>query len=304
MNSLNIGKLLTKMLPAFGILFVLYCSDDYTNEAELSAAAMAVINGSESPIPVPSGDPVPPGQSENAPDLQDFTIVSFDISNPSENYYKGLFTFKTINFVSPIHDNTAISGFIGGQDMELLPDNTVVNSLSHWTSTSGNIAEFPGSPPALIALSDRRYKILVVARNEFGISSKMKQGGQSHFCAGAAALPATVGDCGTLCAKATLSVSGDEVLFKSQYKISQDIFFDLYTDIQMTRPTSFSFPVTSLVAFEMNDTNVPIGTYEAKSSLNITKFEYMCVEVSSMSYVVDSANMVSPSFVKGKVFIP
>ncbi|MEI1280209.1 hypothetical protein V6Z05_17895 [Leptospira venezuelensis] len=302
MNLLNIEKCVTKILPMFGILFVLNCSEDPKNDTKLSAAVMAVLDRTAAPVPVPPGEPAPPGQSENSPELQDFTITSFDISNPSENYYKGLFTFKPINFVSPVHDNTTVSGFIGGQDMELLPDNTVVNSLSHWTSTAGTIAEFPGNPPILIAPSDRRYKILVVARNEFGISSQMKQGGLAHFCAGATSLPATVGDCGTLCAKASLS--SDKVLFKSQYTISQDIFSDLYTDIQVTRPISFSFPATSLAVLEMNDTNIPVGIYEANSSLNIINFEYMCVEISSMSFVIDSANVLKTSFVNGKVSIP
>lgn len=298
MDPLYIKSRFTKILPVFGIFFVLYCSEDAKSIAELTAAAKAVLDGVTAPIPVPPGDPAPPGQPVNAPDLQDSTITSFDISDPDEHSYLGLFSIQAINFNLPVHDNTTVSAFIGGQSMKLMPDNTVVNSFSHWTVTAGQLAQPGANPPALVGPSDRKLKILIVARNEFGISSKVKQVGQTHFCTGAAVLSATIGNCGTFCATATLS--GDQVEFKAQKTIAQDNFEYLYIDVGAAQPISFSIPAVSLGFFEKFEP-IAAGTYEAATSLNRSTFEYMCVEVSAYSFVDPPFDI---DFIKGKVIIP
>ncbi|MEI1280210.1 hypothetical protein V6Z05_17900 [Leptospira venezuelensis] len=298
MELLNRKKHFIKILPVLGILCVLYCSEDAKSIAEMTAAAKAVLDGVSVPVPVPPGEPAPPGQPENAPDLQDSVITNFDISTPSENSYVGLFSIQSINFNLPVHDNTTVSAFIGGQSMKLMPDNTVVNSFSHWTVTAGQLAQPGASPPAMIGPTDRKLKVLIVARNEFGISSKVKQVGQTHFCTGAAALPATVGDCGTACATATLN--GDNIEFKAKKTISLDTLDYLYVDISVAQPISFSIPAIPFSFFEIFDT-IPIGTYEASSSLDRTTFGYMCVELSSYSYV---DGPFDDMFISGKVIVP
>ncbi|WP_245915425.1 hypothetical protein [Leptospira johnsonii] len=287
-----------KILPVLGIFFVLYCSGDAKSIAELTAAAKAVLDGVAAPVPVPPGEPAPPGQPENAPDLQESTITSFDISDPNEHSYLGLFSIQAINFNLPVHDNTTVSAFIGGQSMKLMPDNTVVNSFSHWTVTAGQLSQLGANPPAIVGPSDRKLKVLIVARNEFGISSKVKQVGQTHFCTGAATLPATVGDCGNVCGTATLN--GDTVEFKTQKTIAQDDFEYLYLDISVAQPISFSIPA---VPFSFFEKFAPIGsgTYEASASLNRTSFDYMCVEISSYSYTDPP---FADDFIRGKVIIP
>lgn len=298
MKFLNRKKRFMKILPVLGIFCVLYCSEDASNIAQLTAAAKAVLDGVEAPVPIPPGEPAPPGQPQNAPDLQDSTITSFDISNESELSFNGLFSIQSIDFVLPVHDNTTVSAFIGGRNMALTPENTVINSFSHWTVTAGQLAQPGANPPALIGPTDRKLKILIVARNEFGISSKVKQLGQGHFCTGAAALPATVGNCGTVCA--TAEVNGDNVEFKAKKTISQDTFDYLYIDIGVAQPLSFSIPAAPYGSFEKFDT-IPIGTYEANTSLNRNTFEYMCVEIASYSYVDDPFD---DEFIRGKVTIP
>lgn len=296
MKFINKKQRLIKILPVLGIFCVLYCSEDAKNIEELTAAAKAVLDGVSAPVPVPPGDPAPPGQPANAPDLQDSMITSFDISSGTS--FNGLFSIQSISFNLPVHDNTTVSAFIGGQSMKLLPDNTVVNSFSHWTVTSGQLSEPGANPPALVGPSDRKLKVLIVARNEFGISSKVKQVGQTHFCTGAATLPATVGNCGTVCATAT--VNGDDVEFKAQKTISQDTFDYLYVDISVAQPISFSIPAAPFGFFEKFDT-ITVGTYEANTSLNRTSFEYMCVEMASYSYV---DGPFDDEFIRGKVIIP
>ncbi|PJZ24300.1 hypothetical protein CH352_16185 [Leptospira hartskeerlii] len=296
MKFLNKKQRFIKILPVLGIFCVLYCSEDAKSIAELTAAAKAVLDGVAAPVPVPPGDPAPPGQPENAPDLQDSTITSFDISSGTN--FNGLFSIQAINYNLPVHDNTSVSAFIGGQSMKLMPDNTVVNSFSHWTVKAGQLAQAGASPPALIGPSDRKLKILIIARNEFGISSKVKQVGQTHFCTGAASLPSTVGNCGTVCATATLS--GDNVEFKAQKTISIDTLAYLYVDISVSQPISFSIPAIPFSYFEIFDP-IPVGTYEVTSSLNHTTFDYMCVEMSSYSYV---DGPFDDEFIRGKVIIP
>ncbi|PKA17053.1 hypothetical protein [Leptospira haakeii] len=296
MKFLNRKQRFIKILPVLGIFCVLYCSEDAKSIAELTAAAKAVLDGVAAPVPVPPGDPAPPGQPENAPDLQDSTITSFDISSGTS--FNGLFSIQSIDFNLAVHDNTTVSAFIGGQSMKLMPDNTVVNSFSHWTVTSGQLAQPGANPPALIGPTDRKLKVLIVARNEFGISSKVKQIGQSHFCTGAATLPATIGNCGTVCA--TAEVNGDDVEFKARKTISQDTFDYLYVDVSVAQPISFSIPAIPFSYFEIFDT-IPIATYEASASLNRNTFEYMCVEMASYSYV---DGPFADDFIRGKVIIP
>ncbi|TGL35442.1 hypothetical protein EHQ52_13345 [Leptospira koniambonensis] len=296
MRFINRKQRFIKILPVLGIFCVLYCSEDAKSIAELTAAAKAVLDGVAAPVPIPPGEPAPPGQPENAPDLQDSTITSFDISSGTS--FNGLFSIQAINFNLAVHDNTTVSAFIGGQSMKLTPDNTVVNSFSHWTVTSGQLAAPGANPPALIGPTDRKLKVLIVARNEFGISSKVKQVGQTHFCTGAATLPATVGNCGTVCA--TAEVNGDDVEFKAKKTISQDTFDYLYVDVSVAQPISFSIPAIPFSYFEIFDT-IPIATYEANASLNRNTFEYMCVELSSYSYV---DGPFDDEFIRGKVIIP
>ncbi|TGK43459.1 hypothetical protein [Leptospira andrefontaineae] len=298
MKFLNRKQRFIKILPVLGIFCVLYCSEDAKSIAELTAAAKAVLDGVAAPVPVPPGNPAPPGQPENAPDLQDSTITSFDISNESELSFIGLFSIQSIDFVLPVHDNTTISAFIGGRSMALTPENTVINSFSHWTVTAGQLAQPGANPPALVGPVDRKLKILIVARNEFGISSKVKQLGQGHFCTGAAALPATVGNCNPVCGKASLN--GDIVEFKSEFTVSVNTSTYLYTDVSAAQPISFSIPAVPLGLFEKFDP-IASGTYSATTSLNRNNFDYMCVEMATYSYVDDP---FQDYFVRGKVTIP
>ncbi|PJZ69301.1 hypothetical protein CH373_14590 [Leptospira perolatii] len=295
MELLNRRKRLVRILPIFGISCILYCSENPKNLAELTAAKL-LLDGINAPVPVPVGDPAPPGQPQNAPDLQDSDIASSDISSGSN--FSGLFSVQAINFNLSVHDNTTISAFIGGQSMALLPNNTVVNSFSHWTVTSGQLAEPGAHPPVLVGPTDRKLKMLIVARNEFGISSKVKQVGQTHFCTGAAVLPATIGNCGTLCATANLN--GNNVEFKSNFTISQDTFAYLYTDVFVAQPISFSIPAAPFGAFEKYEP-IPVETYTASTKLDRTTFEFMCVEVSAYSFATDPFN---DHFSRGRVIVP
>ncbi|WP_246048530.1 hypothetical protein [Leptospira sarikeiensis] len=298
MSSIKIKSYIIKTILSILVLSEVSCSEDPKNLGELVAAAKSVLDGTNAPVPIPPGNPAPPGQPVNAPDLQESTITSFDISDEDELSFLGLFSIQSIDFVLPVHDNTTVSAFIGGRNMALTPENTVINSFSHWTVTAGQLAQPGANPPALVGPSDRKLKILIVARNEFGISSKVKQLGQGHFCTGAAALPATVGTCAPACAKASLN--GDTVEFKSEFAVSVDTFDYLYTDIAASQPISFSIPAAPLGYFDIFDP-VPPGTYSATTSLNRNNFDYMCVEIVSYSY---ADGPFQDYFLRGRVTIP
>ncbi|TGL52256.1 hypothetical protein EHQ55_04745 [Leptospira meyeri] len=168
------------------------------------------------PIPPVVGLPATPGQPLNAPILNlpqthvDNTTVTEDPSG-----FFGKIFIDHISFQLPVHNQTTITAYIGKRNMKLEQDGTVVNATNFKTlipaNPNGGAFWFNFKFP-----SDQKQKLILVARNEFGVSSKEIDFLHNRNCIGAPLVPITIGDCNQHCFEIT-NIAG-QMEFKSKFK--------------------------------------------------------------------------------------
>ncbi|TGK87707.1 hypothetical protein EHQ24_00360 [Leptospira noumeaensis] len=230
--------------------------------------------GNETPIAV---DDIPQAV---APTLNEITYITND-ANPADDPYstKGLLQFQktSVSFKKPVPSNTTITLYFGKKNMELQPDGTVTNALVTLNRTAATFSGY-----TYLTDADKKVKVFVVAKNEFGISTKQLTIGHPRICADAPKIPATFGDCNDHCIEATKT--GSIVELNAKYKLPiQGTSLNL--DIVGVSPRSFPeyiAPSQNLV--------IPVpnaGIHTIKTNFNIYDKEFLCAKVTSL-LVIDN----------------
>ncbi|TGK01147.1 hypothetical protein EHQ53_14315 [Leptospira langatensis] len=300
----------TRYIPLF--LFAVFfslassCGGSSTDPTAMSAFVLGAVNSGKSggPTTLPQNGTAGPGEPTNAPELDDIAITSVDVYDGPDK--KAYFVPNSIHFLQPVHSGTVIAVFIGRQNLALLPDDTtVINSLESWTMTSGQLEKPNHFPLPVFGPVDTKLKILVIAKNEFGISTKEIQVAQSHFCTGAAVLPATIGDCNGHCIEA--SMSGNSLQLKAKQVLNSTEAVYLYTDVSSESATSSSpmSPLGILELFNDDDSVIASGNYEANTTLDIGTTDAMCTRANSFSFAIrEDGSYVTIENLAGKVMLP
>ncbi|MCW7494644.1 hypothetical protein ND861_18510 [Leptospira sp. 2 VSF19] len=154
-------------------------------------------------MPPVIGAPAPPGQPLNAPILNHpQTHVSNSPVSEDPSGFHGHILIDHISFQLPVDNQTTITAYIGKRDMKLEQDGAVVNATNFKTLTPANPNggafwfnfKFP---------SDKKQKLILVARNEFGVSSKEIDFSHNRNCIRAPLVPITIRDCNQHCFEIT-----------------------------------------------------------------------------------------------------
>lgn len=227
------------------------------------------------PVPPVIGAPAAPGQPLNAPILNNLQIVT---GNPpvSDDQYgtKAFIGVQNVTFQLPVHDQTVITAYLGKRDMTLEPDGTVTNSLAHDTRRP---IQNQQTGFRFLTQADRKLKVIVVARNEFGVSSREVNTTHLRACAGVPVAPATIGNCNDFCLQSRMI--GGNVEFKARFRQQTQTTY-LWLDVAGTSP--YSDWGTS--PFEYTERFEPVdpGEYEVVSLATPPDDQnYICMNVRS-----------------------
>ncbi|TGL45639.1 hypothetical protein [Leptospira perdikensis] len=212
--------------------------------------------------------------SAGVPILNEITYITND-ANPADDPYstKGLLQFQksSVSFQKPVPANTEVSLYFGKKNMELQPDGTVTNALQSLKRTAANFSGY-----TYLTDADKKIKVFVVAKNQFGVSTKQLTIGHPRNCANALKIPATVGDCNDHCFDITKI--GDTVEITAKYNLPID-GTSLYLDLVGSSPRSLPDNIAKAVNLEIPSPKV--GLHTVKTSFNIYEKEYLCTKVIS-----------------------
>lgn len=236
----------------------------------------AIVSG-DAPVPLPPAQPAPPGQPLNEPILLAPQLHSADHLERDARVW-----LTNIAFEKPVHANTTLAAFIGRRNMTLLADNTVTNSIMHWNGVTGGIFT-PVFFGRSFDFADQKIKILLVARNEFGMSTLEIPVRHARACQTALDTPFVLGDCGELCVQGnvlnptTLQIKATQTTVAGNSYAYVDVFvyklFGLDT-------LAFSFAEN----FDaVNGDPIPVANYDATVELDPTSLDLMCVELTSLA---------------------
>ena len=225
------------------------------------------------PVTVPGGTGGP-GDPINAPVLMNPKIVTFD-ANPVDDPYgsRGLFFINDIKFQQPVHNQTVVTAFIGSRSMTQLSDGTVVHSYGHY-SLNADAAQAVGFH--FLQTADIKLKILIVAKNEYGVSIKEFKISHARACAGVPKPPTSTGNCGDFCVQG--GVTGDIMDLKATYNLPDQGY--IYLDINALSPRGSGLSLNALRYLE--NTEATPGVYSVTSTLDAGKENaFICVLVMS-----------------------
>lgn len=219
--------------------------------------------------------PIIAGEIPASPPLLNEVTYITNPANPADDPYstKGLLQFQTksISFQKPVPTNTELTMYFGKKNMELNPDGTVTNALETLKRTAGNFSGY-----TFLSDSDRKYKVFVVAKNEFGISTKELRIGHARKCADAIKSPATYGNCADHCFETTKSGNKIEITAKFNLPVDGN---SLHLDLSAVSPRSLPESIAPPVDL---DIGIPLaGQHTIKTSFEIQEKEFLCAEVQS-----------------------
>ncbi|MCT8334838.1 hypothetical protein NUH30_14240 [Leptospira sp. 85282-16] len=239
--------------------------------------------------------PIGTGEIPQSPPLLNEITYITNPANPADDPYstKGLLQFQksSISFQKPVPANTEISLYFGKKNMELNSDGTVTNALDTLKRTASNF-----SGHTYLCDSDKKYKVLVVAKNEFGITSKELRIGHARKCADAIKSPSTFGNCSDHCFETTKS--GDKIEITANYNLPID-GKSLHLDLSVISPRSLPESIAPPVDL---DIGIPLaGLHTLKTNFSFNEKEFLCAEVQSL-LIVDQPQR--SSLLKGYVAIP
>ncbi|EMY62374.1 hypothetical protein [Leptospira terpstrae] len=240
------------------------------------------------PIPPVVGPPAAPGQPLNAPVLNNpqNQVTEAPLAQDQYKIY-GKILVNNISFQQPVHNQTTITAYMGRRNLKLEPDGTVVNALEFRTLTPGNPNPDGNLWFSFLHRSNEKYRLLLVARNEFGSSSKEINFFHNRDCIGAPLAPATVGDCNDHCMGASLV--GAQMEFHAKYRHPGDIGH-LWLDISGYSPRGGA-PIleSNVTTYDFDPAQPPLPP--GFQSVTTTMFEHgkhhMCVELQSFIFFED-----------------
>ncbi|PJZ80749.1 hypothetical protein CH359_10265 [Leptospira meyeri] len=292
-NCQEAGKLDQK--DAIGLLGLPANNQTPTNSEEGSE------KGVLPPIPPVVGLPAAPGQPLNAPILNQPQTLTENAPVAEDPYgFLGNILIDQISFQLPVHNQTTITAYIGGRNMALEQDGTVVNATNFRTLTptnpNGGAFGFNFRIPA-----DKKQKLFLVARNEFGASSKEINFSHIRNCMGAPIAPITIGNCDQHCFEIT-NIAG-QMEFKSKLKHGELTYleFDFYgvspkTGAHLLIPNSFSYI--------WDDPAKPFlqpGVTTVATVLNQDSKDSVCVELQSSIVLEDDNGNLNFDFIHSKI---
>lgn len=271
-------KTLTFILCA--IIPMMYCTGKSEEKTLTSLLATLMVDTSAEtadgesvlpPVLIPPGTPAEPGEPQEGPDLQDLTIIAFGAATGTT----GLVQVQTVQFESPVSSGTTIALFLGRQNMTLEADGTVVNALKQQIGTAA-------SPQSITwgVTSDLRYKILVVAKNEFGMDFKEVISGHPRKCANALPVPGVAGACGDHCIETSLN--GNIMTVKAKFRAQNADYLRL--DLGIASPSGLPVqPFGGVVGLTRTNDPMP-QDYELTKTFDVTQSQYLCGRATSMKY--------------------
>ncbi|MGE8721986.1 hypothetical protein ACO2KH_11670 [Leptospira terpstrae] len=222
--------------------------------------------GTEAPIAIED-------ETKGIPILNEITYFTNN-ANPADDPYstKGLLQFQktSVSFQKPVPGNTEVTLYFGKKNMELHPDGTVTNALESLKRTATNFSGY-----SYLVDADKKYKVFVVAKNEFGLSTKQLTIGHPRNCADAMKIPATWGNCDDHCITATKV--GETVELTANYNLPSQ-GNSLHLDLVGLSPRS-SETIAPAVDLEIPIPNA--GLHSTKTSFNIHDKEFLCTKVVS-----------------------
>ncbi len=311
MSLLFLQRLVIKLLkglgyylPIFIILFSLLNCDGKKNDSLASMIGVLGLGRSlteppptveDPPVTVGDGGTAGPGEPTNPPVLNDLIINTANTPQIDDPYgIMANFFLKNVTFQQPVHNQTVITAFIGRRNMALESDGSVSHSFEHFTLKPSGTGTIQVVGSHFAQRSDTKLKVLVVAKNEFGTSSKEANVAHARFCAGVALAPTTIGDCNDYCVQGSLA--GNTMELKAKYNLAQQSDY-LYLDISSSSPLGTGLPISSLQFVEFGAEDPPIfpaaGQYEVTSTFNTsTDTDYMCVEVDSFVLAGDDIRIL------------
>ncbi|MCG6153370.1 hypothetical protein [Leptospira bandrabouensis] len=224
-------------------------------------------SGTETPIGV--------GEIPASPPLLNEVTYITNPANPADDPYstKGLLQFQktSVSFQKPVPANTEINFYFGKNNMALNPDGTVTNAIETLKRTTSNFSGF-----TYLCDSDKKYKVFVVAKNEFGIATKELRIGHARKCADAPKTPAFFGDCNDHCIEATKE--GDTIELTAKFNLPVQ-GSSLNLDIIGYSPRSLPETIAPFADLEIPIPNA--GFHTIKTSFNIQNKELLCARVES-----------------------
>ncbi|TGL87161.1 hypothetical protein EHQ68_11430 [Leptospira congkakensis] len=240
-------------------------------------------------IPIAVGEP-----TSSAPILNDVSFITNN-ANPADDPYstKGLLQFQksSVSFQNPVPANTELNFYFGKKNMELQPDGTVTNALQTLNRTAGNF-----SGHTFLVDSDKKYKVFVVAKNEFGISTKQLKIGHARKCAEAIKTPGTFGNCVDHCFET--NQLGDKIEITVKYNLPID---GTSLSLDLTALSPRSLPETIAPRVDLSIGTPKAGEHTIKTNFGIHEKEFLCAEISSFLTVNQPYRF---SILKGYVVIP
>ncbi|MBM9579801.1 hypothetical protein JWG45_21880 [Leptospira sp. 201903070] len=292
-------QILTLLLFATSLQF---CKIDSTN-SNLAILVVALLAGNSQTITSDPADSFIPGESPNRPILKELTVqtaylnvgsgeqkiqvdVSFENNPPSPTLkvYLGRPSLMSLN-----GDGISVRNYM---QEKLNPDSTL----------------FPNRFSFFSPEITQRYKIIIVASNSFGKSSKeiisIPPTAPGGPCAGALNAPTTIGNCAEHCVQVDLNGNTMELTAKDTTAAVQDYFYlDLTTSTPSggTGPTPFSY-----IEFGVEEPPIPVptGTHSTpKKTLDTQTYDNACVVVSSYR-VLDGLGGFSDHYLTQKIIVP
>ncbi|MCG6192321.1 hypothetical protein LFX25_03590 [Leptospira sp. FAT2] len=184
---------------------------------------------------------------------------------------------------------------------------TVHNSIQEMTLSANPFTpnQFQAHSPELT----QSYKIIIVAKNSFGKSSKniltTPPASQAGPCDDAVSAPVTIGNCNTHCIQVTKNGSFIELAASATLTTVQDY---LYLDISTSSPyggpgpTQFTYIERGI---EEPPVPVAVGTYTPpmQQTINTTTYGHACVGVSSY-HALDGVGGFTDANLYKKIRVP
>ncbi|MBM9545396.1 hypothetical protein JWG40_00075 [Leptospira sp. 201903074] len=261
------------------------------------------LDGVLPPIPPVVGPPALPGQPLNAPILNDpqTQINNAPVTEDQYGIY-GRILINNISFQQPVHNQTTITAYIGKRNMKIEQDGTVVNATNYHTLTpatpnTGGIIWF-----SFIHRSNIKQKLILVARNEFGSSSKEINFSHNRDCIGAPLVPTVIGDCDDHCIE-TSNVAG-ELKFEAKYKHGDNLVY-LQLDINGTSPRT-GLNLLDFAEFYYSwdnplDPPLPQGVSSISTNLNSYGRDYTCMDLQSFIVKDDETGNFDTRYLTGRI---
>ncbi|MBM9500272.1 hypothetical protein JWG44_08420 [Leptospira sp. 201903071] len=304
-KNLSVSCMRTLTIVVFVSLFQ-FCKAESSN-SNFATLIVALLSGNTQTVNSgtgPENDSSNPGESPNRPILNDLTVqtnylnvgdgeqriqvdVSFQNTPPSPLTLKAYLGRPSL--ISLNADGVSVRNYM---QEKLNPDSSLFPN--RFTFFSPEITQ--------------RYKIIIIASNSFGKSSReiisTPPAAPGGPCSGAVNAPTTIGNCAEHCIQVDLNGNTLELTAKDTTTSVQDYF---YLDLTTSTPSGGTGPIPfTFIELGLEDPPipVPVGTHSTpKRILDAQNYDDACVGVSSFR-TLDGAGGFSLNYIAKKIIVP